>query len=117
MKKQKVTILGADWEVVEGTAEEFPTLGVCDGYTDVSIHRIVVSDMSGASDDPESKVDLKAYQRQVVRHELIHAFLEESGLSSNTAPVASWATSEEIVDWIAIQIPKIVKACSDLRAL
>ena len=36
--------------------------------------------------------------KKVIRHELVHAFLFESGLSVN-----SWADNEEIVDWIAIQ--------------
>jgi hypothetical protein len=37
-----------------------------------------------------------------MRHELIHAFLFESGLDC-----CSWADKEEIVDWIAIQFPKL----------
>lgn len=38
---------------------------------------------------------------RIIRHEIIHAFLFESGLPE-------YATDEKIVDWLAYQIPKIV---------
>lgn len=45
-----------------------------------------------------------------LRHEIIHAFLFESGLSSNTnCCFGAWAEYEEMVDRIAIQFPKILK--------
>ena len=47
---------------------------------------------------------------KTLRHEIIHAFLNESGLHFNTQVVVDgngWATNEEMVDWIAIQFPKI----------
>jgi hypothetical protein len=40
-----------------------------------------------------------------MRHELVHAFLFESGLHND-----SWAANEAAVDWIANQFPKILKA-------
>lgn len=43
----------------------------------------------------------------ILRHEIIHAFLHESGLSENSGAVSSWATNEEMVDFFAIQWPKI----------
>ena len=117
MKKQKVNILGSDWEVVEGNSTEYPTLMGCDGYTDSSVKRLVINSMDDFEKDAEAKADLKAYKRQVIRHELIHAFLEESGLSTNTTCFTAWAASEEIVDWIAIQTPKIYRACEQLGVL
>lgn len=36
---------------------------------------------------------------------IIHAFLHESGLD-----VCSWAHNEEMVDWLAIQFPKLYEA-------
>ena len=38
------------------------------------------------------------YTKSCLRHEIAHAFLHESGLSSNS----EWAMNEEIVDWIAL---------------
>lgn len=40
---------------------------------------------------------------QVIRHEMVHAFLYESGLNTE----CDWANSEEMVDWLALKIGKI----------
>ena len=117
MTTQKVTILGEVWEMVEGTEEEFPRLRACDGYTDSSIRRMVVDDMTKTAGELSAKADLTAYKRQVMRHECVHAFLEESGLSSSTGGVSHWAENEEMADWIAMQSPKIYKAFQDLKML
>lgn len=42
----------------------------------------------------------------VVRHELIHAFAEESGVS--------YGNDENLVDWIANMIPKINKCYEEI---
>lgn len=61
--------------------------------------------------DPRNWEDMDAYFMQVIRHEIVHAFLHESGLDSNT----NWARNEEIVDWIAIQFPKLEKTFGDAK--
>lgn len=40
---------------------------------------------------------------EIERHELIHAFLYECGLNDSS----DWARNEELIDWLAIQFPKI----------
>ena len=52
-------------------------------------------------------------RKKNVRHELVHAFLFECGLAENS----NWAQNEELVDWIAIQGPKIYKAWQDAGAV
>lgn len=42
------------------------------------------------------------FKETTIRHELIHAFLYESGLNGST-----WSDNEDMVDWFANQIPKI----------
>jgi len=49
----------------------------------------------------------------VIRHELIHAFLFKSGLDA----CAEWARNEEMVDWLAIQFPKLMKAFQEADCL
>ena len=39
---------------------------------------------------------------------MIHAFMFESGLDCNSNNVEGWARNEEMVDWMAIQMPKIM---------
>ena len=48
-----------------------------------------------------------------MRHELIHAFLFESGLAENS----NWARNEEMVDWIARQFPKMAKTFQEVKVL
>ena len=62
---------------------------------------------------PGSKRDLSIQSKKVVRHEIVHAFLTESGLAENSF----WAQNEELVDWIAIQGPKLIKAWQEAGAL
>ena len=113
----KVNIMGTVYTIKYGTYEEFPFLKKCDGYTDTSTHEIIVDNMSFAKDDEDGKKDLETYKKQVLRHEIIHAFLNESGLSNNSKFCESWATNEEMVDWIAIQFPKIAKVFEYLNII
>ncbi len=102
----KINILGTEYTVDITPASEDPRLtDINDGYTDTTEKVCVIDDMSEAEKDICSKGDLKKYRKQVVRHELLHAFLFESGLDVN-----SWAGNEEMIDWFAIQFPKITKA-------
>lgn len=52
-----------------------------------------------------------------MRHEIVHAYLYESGLAENSLSVANWATNEEMVDWIARQFPKIKRTMETLNCL
>ena len=49
-----------------------------------------------------------------LRHEIIHAFLSESGLQSNFEHSQQFGHEETIVDWFAIQFPKIFKVFQEL---
>ncbi len=109
----KVNVLGTKYEIVTGVDHKSdPGLGKrgVDGYCDSTIKKIIVAEM--VEDDYSCK-DLKTYEKDVIRHELIHAFLFESGLDASSG----WAVNEEIVDWIALQFPKMVKAFEKLEAL
>lgn len=53
--------------------------------------------------------DRTAYRKQVLRHEILHACLFESGLGYNSMKSEAWAMNEEMVDWFAIQGPKVMK--------
>ena len=55
--------------------------------------------------------------RQVTRHEIIHAFLFESGLDISSGKADNWAVNEEMVDWFCIQIPKIQRCMQEAGVL
>ena len=54
---------------------------------------------------------------RVLRHEIIHAYLEESGLSANSNMIPAWAQNEEMVDWLAIQSSKIFATFQEVGCL
>ena len=113
--KRTVMILGTPYSVEEHTQEEDARLTDCDGYTDWTSERIVVR--REFDDDLANLDDMAEYVRKVKRHEIIHAFLCESGLGACSGDAQNWATNEEMVDWIARQGPKVYEAWRRARAL
>ena len=68
--------------------------------------------------DPELEAaDCDDYMRKCMRHELVHAFLYESGLSINSLSPSGWASNEEMTDWMAIQGPKLYDAWKQAKCL
>lgn len=100
-----VNVLGTNYKVIITSEEDKPKLRECDGYMDPSTKEIVVGKFNT---DLMSVDNLKAYTKKVMRHEIIHAFLYESGLWNNSCKTKAWAQSEEMTDWIAIQFSKIL---------
>jgi len=102
---KKVCILGTDYTIEQRTRSEDAYLDGVDGYCDKTSKRIVVAH------DPDSNEldDYEAYKRKVLRHEIIHAFLFESGLQENFGH-PKMGHDETYVDWIAVQFPKMLEA-------
>jgi hypothetical protein len=101
-----ISVLGTDVCVLFRKEEEDEKLVNMAGYYDSSKNEIVVKIFEP---DATSLGDLLQYQKEILRHEIIHAFLHESGVDACSCPCDSWATNEEMVDWFAIQSPKIFK--------
>ena len=94
----KVNILGTEYEIIEGNVIDYPILKKYSGYVDYSTKEIIITTDTG---DWEVD-DIETTKKEILRHELIHAFLVESGLNRN----CDWH-NEEMVDWLAIQFSKI----------
>ena len=108
----KINILGSEWTINERPEAEDKRLDGCDGYCDWTTREIVVErEMQG------NLGDMEAYIRKVKRHEIVHAFLEESGLAECSGTSDAWAMNETMVDWIARMGEKIYKAWSDAGAI
>lgn len=90
-----------------------------DGYCDSYTKQIVVCDMTtykGLENEPKDTCE--QHQKQTVRHEIVHAFFSESGLTESSNSIdGPWAKNEEMVDWIAWQGEKIYKAWQDAGCL
>ena len=104
-----VDVLGTEYSINETDQLTDAYLNDMDGYCDHTTKSIVIDTFKPL---PGSVKDLDAYKKQVIRHELVHAFLFESGLCGN-----SWANNEEIVDWIAYMFPKLKEAFEDVDAI
>lgn len=103
---RSIDILGSAWRVQFREQKQDKTLEECDGYCDASENLIVVKI---PEEDAMSLGNLENYQKKVLRHEIFHAFLFESGIGHCSSSVDCWATNEEMVDWFAIQSPKIFR--------
>lgn len=108
---KKINILGTKWTIEETTQEKNKNLEGVDGFCDTSIKKCVVEEMKPTGVIREKK-NLAEYKKSVIRHEIIHAFLFESGLDC-----CSWGHNEEMVDWIAIQFPKLLEAFKEADAI
>lgn len=101
-----LNILGTDYTVHIRTPEEDEALKFCSGYCDHTTHEIVVQEEKPK--EPGDIGDWKAYHNRILRHEIIHAFLFESGLGGDaTYQEKEDAHPELLVDWFARQAPKI----------
>ena len=106
-----INILGSEYTVILATEQAESRLEGCDGFCDETTKEIVVENYKRGQ--PGSKGKLELQEQKNIRHEIVHAFLFESGLAENS----DWAQNEEMVDWVAKQGPKLVKAWQEAGAL
>ena len=104
-----LNILGQDYDLQDIAAKEDVKLSDCDGYCD-GFGKIIRINNDFNVTHPSCVSDMEGYKRRIRRHEIIHAFFEESGLEKYKA-------DELIVDWIATQFPKLEKAFQEAGAL
>ena len=117
----KIDILGTEYriEIHKVSEDSYMKEKGLAGYCEEENKLIVVADMS------EEKyfvgMDEKAqetYRKKTLRHEIVHAFLNESGLSDSSNRFdGAWAVNEEMVDWLAIQAPKIFSTFNKMNIL
>lgn len=107
MKDCTVNILGTEYSIkVDNALEKTSCDGLCNEY-DKSITIRSVGVMLCDDDSAETK---KKRYNEVLRHEVIHAFFSEAGLDD-------YSSNEQLVNWIAIQFPKILSIFQELDIL
>lgn len=112
----KVNILGTNYEIIFKSIDEEPRLKENWGFTDFHTKEIYITDDIEKETENSCK-NLIDFKNKVMRHEILHAFLYESGLRENSNSSIAWAENEEMIDWFAIQIPKIVKVYKELNII
>lgn len=118
MKDCRADILGTEYSIY--FVEKFPdrlkehedaASGLCNPFD----QEIYIKKMNDSDCGEKGKERLL---KNLVSHEIIHAFLAESGLAENTSGCyGAWSQNEEMVDWIAIQFPKILKTFQEVGCL
>ena len=105
-----VNILGTDYTIrgVRNKTEDvrldlLDANAVCEPYTKEIILKDIPPDLRNVN-------DLGEYERKVLRHELVHAFLHESGLSS-------YESDELLVEWIAQKVNQMADVMINLDCL
>ena len=74
----EVHILGTRYSICIIDEDDYRYDREADGWCDPSVKEILIFNYKQSA---ESVKDLIAYQKKVLRHEIVHAFLYESGLS------------------------------------
>lgn len=105
MKDCNVSILGTEYRI---EFKEMKNVGI-DGYCDYTSKHIVIR-----SDNENELEDFEYIQKKQLRHEIVHAFMAESGLQSNWNHTTEFGHEETTVDWFAIQSPKIFSVFTEL---
>jgi len=99
-----INIMGIDYKIIEELTNN------SDGYCDSSDKTIVIDSSLNREPIGNDKKNLKVYKRKVLRHEIIHAIMEECGISCHDD-----MANERYVDWIAIMYPKIKQIFEKLK--
>lgn len=107
MQDCKINILGTDYDII---VDKELQMTKNDGYCDKYSKEIRVRPITGMLNDSNNDELKRMRFEEVVRHEIVHAFLFESGLDE-------YSCDELFVDWIAIQLPKMASALKGLEVL
>lgn len=104
----KANILGTTYKIKRKNLKNSNTDGWCDNTSKTIVIR---------KDNYNNVGNFEYLMKKQLRHEIIHAYLSESGLQSNFENCTQWGHNETMVDWIAIQFPKIYKTYEELNIL
>lgn len=105
----KVNILGSEWTVRSATETEEPRLDGVSGFTDWTTRTICLEKNTQGNIG-----SMETYMNKVIRHEVVHAFMFESGLGDSFEH-KDYGQEEMIVDWFAFQMGDIVKVVMDIQ--
>lgn len=114
-----VNILGTEYAItLDVDPESNKYLNENFGYCDMHSKKIVCADLLKIEGWKDETEEVRNKQRKAtLRHEIIHGFLCESGLWGSSVPICAWAINEEMIDWIALQFPKILEAFQQVNAI
>lgn len=106
--EQIINILGTEYvaRTDDDACMEMNADGLCKFYDKQIVVRSLEK-MLGTDDSEDIK---RIRMQEVVRHEIIHAFFTESGLDC-------YSDNEQLVSWIAVQFPKMLKVFRETNSI
>ena len=116
MQTYTLNILGSKWKLKVVPKNYDPMFVECDGFTDRSTKTMYVYDGSSECTEVDALRNFDDYLKVVKRHEILHAFMYESGLAQCWEH-PRYGHSEEDLDWMAIQFPKMLEVFKKAEAI
>lgn len=107
MEKKTVSILGTEYGIEEDASLAKTQ---ADGVTEQYSNRIKIRPIEDMLTDECGEEEKERRYKEVLRHECVHAVFLESGLSD-------YCANEQLVDFIAVQFPKMLKIFQEVGAL
>lgn len=105
----KINVLGTEYSVIIDESPYLENINA-DGVHKEYEKTITKRSLNGFLGQDSTQTEKEARKKEVLRHEIIHAFFSGSGLDD-------YNTNEQLVNWLAIQFPKIQKAFEEANCL
>jgi len=108
----KINILGTEYNYRYETRAELDMPNTLDGECSYQDKKIRIVKDTYETHEPELRKpkNQQDYLNLVKRHEIIHAFIYEAGISHKY-------NDELLVDWLAVMLPKMLDACKVVDAI
>lgn len=106
MKRTSVYVLGTEYIVEMGTKEEVGLPEDLIGMCDVFNKKIGVFYGELEKDEPKGVAELRA--REIINHELAHAYIKESGMN------ISGEMEETICTFLEVNLRKMCNSCLEV---
>jgi hypothetical protein len=106
----KVNVLGTEYEIIMATEKDEEYLENCDGKCCYYTKRLYI-EKEPFGKYKDSDFDTAEHLKLVKRHEIIHAFNNESGNNLTEINKERW------VSYVAIMFPKMLEAFTEAGAI
>lgn len=108
--KDTVSILGQEYKLLKGNGNQYPILKDVNGYVDLYAKKIIIDETFATPEGNFKSECPDLALNHLYRHEIIHAFFSETGINYNLSD----DEEESLVDWIALQFPKMQRIFEEL---
>lgn len=106
-----INVLGQEYEIQFKNGKECPKLELLQAHGIAELYdKKLIIDAEMNSKTGKEFDNFNEFENKVVRHEIMHAFFHEAGLRD-------YCEDETLVDWLALQIPKISKVMQEHNLL